>query len=203
MCIVLTMLTIGLSVTLFFSIRQSLMRIDTLEGEKTTFQERCLSLAKELASAKSTISSLEYENKDLKNKLKETDPEDVDYSYSFDSVSGLMTAIRKNPTAYKNKQVKIVGSICYHWADKNELKLFDLKSSDEYVFNVTYASAQRMFWEEDKYLLGELVGVEFRKDSIYSILKDKDYIKLYGTVRIENGEIYLSDCDFEIISSYK
>ena len=245
LCMILAILTIGLSVTLFFSIRQSLVKIDALESEITNLEdtlgranldinaleERCettsqeLSTAKstvstykeklssanstikslksELATATSTISSLRTEVNALKKKLTETDPDDAEYSYSFNSVNSLMTAIQKNPNTYKNKQVKVVGSICYHWYDNSKLDLFDLKTTDEYIFDESYASAKRMFWEEDKYQRGELISVEFKKDALSSFLKDKDYIKLYGTVSIADGEIYLTNCDYELISSNK
>ena len=200
LCIVLTILTIGLSVTLFFSIRQSLMRIDTLEEQCVAYSfelSATPALKEALDTANSTISSLQSEVEKLRNKLAETDPEDVEYSHSFASVYALLSAIQKAPKEYNDKQVKVVGSF---YNDDDVVALFDWESTDDYAIAESNRSAKKVRWKSDKFESKEMVDIVFLVDVPSAMLITKNYIKLYGTIRIDNGKVYIENCDYELIS---
>jgi hypothetical protein len=233
LCIILIILVAGLSVVLLFSIKHTQDKVSELNGTieqlnkeikqtKNKFAE-CnsdltyyknvftqtrdkLTEANALTTQQSAkISSLEATIQTLKQKLAQSDPTNVKYSYSFDSVSTLLSAIKKNPNEYVNKQVKVVGT-AYNTKTNGvfETVLFDMSSSESFPDTPSseFEIENHVFLKR-KRENGELITIEITDEVMLTVLESGDYIKLYGTVRVANGEIYLDWCSYDRISSYK
>jgi hypothetical protein len=130
-----------------------------------------------------------------KNKYMATDFSNVTYSYDFSSVNALLSAIKNNPTAYNNKQVKVFGMIfAYEHAtfNRKEIALIDYKGEE-----LSYGSGvQTRFFKNQKIEAKEAIEVTLSSDLQYTVSETGDYVNLYGTVRITNGEIYLDKCQY-------
>ena len=223
LCVVLIILVAGLSVVLFLSIKRTQASVaelnDTIEqlSKEKVKTERSLKTAQadrqryidlyndvinSLNDAKSQISSLQRENATLKDKLANTDPDDVSYSDSFTSVNSLLNAVQKNPNAYNNKQVKVVGTMVSDIVSVGNrlVAIFDMSYNETIP---SLHSAEGRYWAENKYNSKKMIDIVFADDAPSALLNTKDYVKIYGTVRISNGEVYLSNCDYEVISSNK
>ncbi|MBE6582330.1 MAG: hypothetical protein E7648_03600 [Ruminococcaceae bacterium] len=217
LCVILAILSVSLSVAMFFSIKDilqlknetkeelALMQANlnacesNLENYKTWYNDS----KDALADAKAQISALQKENEALKEKLASSDPANVKYSYSFNSVLELMTAIKKNPSAYNNKQVKVIGTaIKKETNGERETLLLDL-SSGEVLPDTSSTSfdIEYYIWLQRKEETGKIIDITIADDVFYAVLKTGDYIKLYGTVCISNGEIDLDKCSYDLILS--
>ena len=214
LCIILAILSVSLSVAMVFSIK------DITKLQKETKEEISLMQAKlnacesslknyktwyndskdELADAKAQISDLQKENKALKDKIANSDPANVKYSYSFNSVFELMTAIKKNPSAYNNKQVKVVGTIYKQKVSGVESKILLDKNSFP---SLSSSDIQHYIWKAESNEANTLIDIVIADTVMDTVLGTGDYIKLYGTVRISNGEIYLDKCSYDLILSNK
>lgn len=107
--------------------------------------------------------------------------------YVFDSVLNLKATLKNDLSKYENRQITIIGTIS--------------KSSDSIILSDVSPTSN--------------AGVQFRYDAkknphITIIILDNkkamlldsgDYVKIYGTVRVSNSEIYLDNCEYEIIKS--
>ncbi|MBE6707574.1 MAG: hypothetical protein E7577_08070 [Ruminococcaceae bacterium] len=142
----------------------------------------------ELETAKSDI---EY----WKNKYIASGSSNVSYSYEFTSVNALLTAIKKNPEAYHNKQVKVFGMIFtyeHETFNRKEIALIDYKG--ETLPDTDGFKAR--FFKNDKIEAKQAIEVTMLNDLQYTVAETGDYVNLYGTVRITNGEIYLDKCQY-------
>lgn len=141
------------------------------------------------AELKTAKSDIEY----WKNKYMSIDPADVTYSYEFSSVNALYSAIKSNPAAYNNKQVKIFGMIFTYEISKKTIGLIDYKRENL----SSYGSGLRAgIFMDKKIEAKEGIEVTLSNDMQYTVAETGDYINLYGTVRITNGEIYLDKCQY-------
>lgn len=151
-------------------------------------------LQNKINELKTAQSDIEY----WKNKYIDADSANVTYSYEFSSVNALITAIKKNPEAYHNKQVKVFGMLLtYEGYDSNKdyvkfLSLFDY-NGENVSFNENYEA--RSFYY-NKIEAKQAIDVTLSSDLQYTVAETGDYVNLYGTVKITNGEIYLDKCQY-------
>lgn len=129
-----------------------------------------------------------------------SDPSGVTYSYYFETVEDLLTAIKHNPNKYNNARVKVIGTI---YKDSDETLLVDFTMTSTNIPSVSSNSS------------GLLAGVEFRRtlrssknqiniiitnDAQYSVAEIGDYVKIYGTVKLDRNNIYIS-CEYDLIAT--
>lgn len=116
----------------------------------------------------------------------EESPASAETVGSFDTVEDFKIAIKKNPTHYVDKQVSVkgyvdkLGSSTYTWlvdahTEKNEL-------TDDSIARIS---------------------VYITDDLLLTVVGDGDFIEISGTVTVSNGEIYLDNCTYTMITTYE
>ena len=121
------------------------------------------------------------------NNVGETETVNIDDNdpYTFDTVADLKSAIKKKPGQYENKQVSVEGSIVIK---DNRVILSDAVGDGGAMFR---ADALR----------SPNITIIMINNKTVTLLDDGDYVKIYGTVKISDAEIYLDNCDYEMIKS--
>lgn len=212
LCVTLALLVFGLSVILVFTIQQRRStqsclneKISQLENKLSAsennlahYKSQYDTVTNKLASANATIVEYKTEIEALKKQLLASDSTNVNYSYAFNSVADLMKEIKKNPTSYNNVQIKVVGTAYNGEANnKQETYLFDKPSGQSLNSEFDY---QYLIWKLNRDSSNTLISIKIADDIQLAVLSSGDYIKLYGTIRIANGKIYLDQCTYEPIS---
>ncbi len=103
---------------------------------------------------------------------------------SFDSVDDFKIAIKKNPKLYVDKYVTVKG-----YANKLlsvKVWLFDELPEDDEL------------WDDRA-----RIEVVITDNILFAVVEDKDYIEVGGTVKISDGEIYLDNCTYTMITAYE
>jgi predicted RNase H-like nuclease (RuvC/YqgF family) len=153
-------------------------------------------LAETKESLEITQTALRIAQSDMeywKNKYSTSNPGNVTYSYEFTTVNALIAAIKSNPEAYHNKKVKVFGMIFTYESDnKKEFALIDYKGEE---LSYSYDFKARLF-KNEKIEAKEAIDVTLSSDLQYTVAETGDYVNLYGTVKITNGEIYLDKCQY-------
>lgn len=118
-------------------------------------------------------------------------------SYSFDTVEELIIAIKKNPATYKNRQIEVLGTAIKDDYEGNSYIVddsdFDFSSVDS-SFDVQY-----YVWLKTQKETNATISVVITDELSYAVVSTGDYVKMRGTVKVSNGEIYLDDCECEIV----
>ena len=140
------------------------------------------------AELKAAKADIEY----WKTKYMATDLANVTYSYEFSSVNALLTAIKKNPEAYQNKQVKVFGMILTYKISKKTIGLIDYKGENL----SSYSEIRAGVFMDKKIEAKSGIEVTLSSDLQYTVAETGDYVNLYGIVKIINGEIYLDKCQY-------
>ena len=158
--------------------------------------KRLNSATSELNSQKLLTQEAQKEAASWKKKFMDLDPENATYEYSFDNVKDLLVAIKSNPYAYYNKNVKVIGWV-YKESDSYETVLVSDGIMDLSA-NHGYSIAHEVWLARQN---NSAVNLTFLTELEYAVLDSGDYVKLYGTILIDNsGEILLSDCTYELIT---
>lgn len=150
----------------------------------------------ELKNAQSALTNARTDAIYWKDKYLSKDPDNVTYSYEFSSVNALLTAIKKNPEAYHNKQVKIFGMILtyeHETFNRKEIALIDYKNED---ISFSFNDFEARYLKRNKIEAKEAIEVTLSNDLQYTVAETGDYVNFYGTVKITNGEIYLDKCQY-------
>lgn len=127
------------------------------------------------------------ENSNISETMREEQTDDGN-PFTFSTVSELKNAIKKNPKYYNNKEITIQGTIC----DRDSgLLLVDFNGSSIGVKE--YAEIRK---NSSRY-----IAIVIPDDVLSAVLETGDYIKLNGTVRISEGEIYLDNCEYTMITT--
>ena len=105
---------------------------------------------------------------------------------SFNTVEDFKVEIKKNPTLYNDKQVSVKGYA-------NELTLLNKKV---WLYDVLLA-------DDELYDDRPRIEVIITDSVLLAVVEDGDYIEVCGTVTISNGEIYLSNCTYTMITPYE
>ena len=196
------MVIIALVIALAYtSINQNQLQTDILNKEKDleNMQSTLDDVNKKLNQAQSDLYNAQKDIEEYKSqatywkdKFTATDPNNVSYSYEFESVETLVEAIKKAPSEYYNKNVKVLATVYRN--DKGSITIFD--TSDEYVTN-------NMSSIEFLIRLNRTVNLDAHiSDNMqYAVVASGDFVKLYGTVKTANGEVYLDNCQYDMISS--
>lgn len=214
---VLGVAVIALTVTLILTINSNTKTVDELNSKNEQLQEELIqtetkrdSLASQLESTKASLetqkklvskyqaaaSEYQSEVESLKNKLISSDPDNITYSDSFDTVDELMVAIKKHPTEYVGKQVKVVGTILKD-EEGGSVTLSDVHLDYEDIINAERYNFLVHYYSRNYPSIATIIA----DDVQYTVLETGDYVKMYGTVTISNGEIYLSNCEYSMITT--
>lgn len=104
-------------------------------------------------------------------------------------VEDLKIAIKKNPTGYNGKQITVEGYACLY---SNVIYLCDIyygtNAMDRFEFNKNTKSK---------------IEIVITDDVLLSVLGNGDYIKVTGKVKIAEGEFYLDNCTYTMITTYE
>lgn len=221
--ILLIAVIIALTVFCVLSIKNKDNTISQLEADKTALQDELKSTESKLKTKENELKTIKVNLKNTQNNLTDTnkklsntissltdartdaaywkekymasDPANITYSYEFPSVNALLMAIKKNPEAYHNKQVKVFGMIFtyeHETFNRKEIALIDYKG--ETLPDTDGFKAR--FFKNDKIEAKQAIEVTMLNDLQYTVAETGDYVNLYGTVRITNGEIYLDKCQY-------
>lgn len=184
------------------SLKAEITNIETkYEGAVKTYENR-------LATYRSDVEKLKNQNNDLskrltdsmteaakwKKKYLDSDTEDVEYSYSFDSVTALQNAVKKNPEAYYGKAVKVL-TVVYEDSEDPYLYMFDPSVS------IDSSSMSSFEWH---YLVNKYNAMPALLDEypLYAFIDSGDYVKMYGIVSVNSeATLCLSSCVFEVIQT--
>lgn len=141
-------------------------------------KKRILSIALCVILSFGLFSCGEHDNDNTTN-IDDNDP------YTFDTVAELKSAIKKNPGQYEDKQVSVEGSIV---TKENSIILSDAVGDGGAMFR---ADALR----------SPNITIIIANDKKVTLLDNGDYVKICGAVKISDDEIYLDNCDYEMIKS--
>ena len=182
-------LTIGGSAVLSINLNS---KNEELQFKNEELQSKLDHSEEALQSQKTLAEQYRAEAELWENKFLNSDPDDVTYSDSFNSVEELNAAIKNNPTFYNNKRIKVVGTI---YKDDDFLDIADDNGCDFSAFtHIEFRIYKRNY---PKYV----ISIEIADDLQYTVVETGDYVKMYGTVKISNGEIYLTDCEYSMIAT--
>lgn len=112
---------------------------------------------------------------------------------SFNSVAKLMEALKKDPSAYYNKKVKVLASVYKSENSKNDGTVTILDMSDELLYTNDRVSLMVALYSS--------IEAHISNDMPYAVLATGDYVELYGTIKTSNDELYLDDCQYDMIST--
>lgn len=104
--------------------------------------------------------------------------------YTFDTVAALKSAIKKDPSL-EEQQVTVKGSI--------------LKSEDGIILTDYSGDGGVMFQVEAKRHAN--ITVIISEDKKVMLLDSGDYVEIIGIVKISDVDVYLDECDYNIITS--
>ena len=107
--------------------------------------------------------------------------------YTFETVSAAKSAIKKDPSFYENNQIAVKGTILKR---DNGIILSDYRGNGK---------GGAMFRVEA--LRSPNITIVMFDKKIEALLEDADYVKISGTVKISDTEIYLDICKYEMIES--
>lgn len=122
---------------------------------------------------------------------------DTDSNNSFKTINDLIIAIQKNPSVYSSKKVIVEGTILKKDDYTAICDLSDVSDlSAAMAFDVAEYSIYRNYKAENK-----CIDIKIYDDLTYAIVGSGDYVKLSGTVKVADGEVYLDNCECEVIKS--
>ena len=128
-----------------------------------------------------------------------SDPANVTYSYFFTSVNELLTAIHDKPWLYQNKQVKVLGKLYNEKFDVCDPYLVDYEKGESFPDNIISGSEYDMsdlaaaMWKHEKEKANQIIDITLSSDTHFTVDESGNDVKMYGTVRISGGEIYLDN----------
>ena len=169
--------------------------LENIQSTLNSTKEKLSKAESDLSKANSNISDLkkvveEYKSQVeyWKEKCLASDPDNVSYSYEFDSVTALWEAVKKAPSAYTNQNIKVVATV---YKDKQgDIVIVDINDENLGLLDGSLKTLS---------FLSKNANIDVKIPNAF--VESGDYIKLYGTVKISNGEIYLDNCQYDMIST--
>ena len=115
--------------------------------------------------------------------------------YSFATVNDLIIAIKRNPTAYRNKEVTVTGTIL----KKNTyIAICDLSYVADLSASLDFSVREYSVYTNCKEN-NMCIDIIIYDDMAYAAVTSGDYVKLSGSIKAADGALYLDDCECEII----
>lgn len=107
--------------------------------------------------------------------------------YTFGSVVKAKDAIKKDPALYENKQITVDGTVIWK---EGSLTLSNYRCVG------AFEGMQRYYAYR-----APAITIVMSDKKMNTLLEDGDYVKITGTVKISDTEIYLDACEYEMIDS--
>lgn len=169
--------------------------LEIATNAKEYYRSQANKYQKTLTEQTYLVNQYKKEAEQWKQKYLNSDSDNSSYAYSFNSVYSLLKAIKNNPKKYNGKQIKVIGTVCKK--EKWETVLFD--NDDDFVFSNDLGIRALLYLGECEDN-GKLILITISDDVMYTVLENGNYIKIYGTVKIENNQLALDKCEYERIS---
>ena len=140
------------------------------------------------------------------NKLLRTDPSGVTYDYYFRNVEVLLDKIKHDPDMYNNKRVKVVGTLQVSMNSKYDGLLVDFVADSTNIppsedtltgEGVTSRYEFRKALSSSNYS----IGITISNDAQYAVAEDGDYVKVYGTIKLDRDSIYIDVYEYDLIAT--
>ena len=129
------------------------------------------------------ISSLVGETDTITNET--SAPIDDNDPYTFETVAELKAAIKKYPSQYENAQITVKGTTLR-------------KNGSLHLVNGHFGSGMRY---ELEMLQSPHITISMSDEKLTTLLENGDYVKIIGIVTISDVEVYLDNCNYEMIES--
>ncbi len=153
----------------------------------------------------------EYKEESWSEELITNDPEGVSYEYFFESVADLRDAIKHEPDKYNGAKIKIVGTVDlyyashdYNFSDKlTRLVDITVNTTNTPIRETTVTGEDIRSLKEFFTKLDNASGIKVNisNDAQFYVTSDGDYVKLYGTIRIERDALYIDNCEYDLIAT--
>ena len=104
---------------------------------------------------------------------------------TFETVAKAKAAIKKEPSRYENNRITVKGSV--------------LKRDNGIILSDARGDGGVMFRAEA--LRSPNITIIMSDEKLVALLESGDYVKITGTVKISDAEIYLDACEYEMIDS--
>ena len=105
--------------------------------------------------------------------------------YTFETVAKAKAAIKKESSRYENNRITVKGSV--------------LKRDNVIIISDARGDGGAMFRSEA--LRSPNITIVMADKKMGVLLENGDYVKITGTVKISETEIYLDICEYEMIDS--
>ena len=120
----------------------------------------------------------------------ETDASDIPVinnndPYTFENIADLLTAIKKNLDQYENMQVSVKGFVL---------------EIDEHITLTDVPGDGGVKHRHDANNSAKITIIMINEKKM-TVLDEGDHVRISGTVKISDTEIYLDSCDYEMIKS--
>ena len=134
------------------------------------------------------LSSTKRQMEEYKQELDAYTPETTD---SFASAADLINAVKHNPSYYNGKAVTVKGLIL---KDYDDIIVGNLKGLWSQMSETILRT---------NILKNPNIRVSIEDELQRSVVETGDRIKVYGTVTISDGEVYLDNCEYTMIETYE
>ena len=162
---------------------QAKSELSTTKSELSTTKSTLNRVEANLTTQKNLAESYKSQAEYWKDKYNASNSDNDTYTYSFNNVNDLLSAIKTNPYEYNNKEVQVEGTLAKCDAI---LALVDI--------NEPLDSRGVMLRSQLKN--NPNINIKIPDDLLYTIANHNDYMQISGTVKIANGEIYLNNCTY-------
>lgn len=119
----------------------------------------------------------------------------------FSSATDLLTAIKKNAIYYNNKEVVVLGTMV---KKSDSIGIVDPSNKTNGPIN-TSDTSDSLYSKYQEYQLRNLeikIKTKISSNIQYTVVETGDLVKITGKVTISNGEIYLNNCQCEIVATF-
>ena len=117
-------------------------------------------------------------------------------------IKDLLTAIKKNPTKYNNKEVSVKGTILKENGKTILLDYHDYIESKPSSSGITYSDILLVYEERNKAKNKPSIELILLDNVQSYVVESWDYVQIKGIVRITSEKIYLDNCHCTIILSH-
>lgn len=189
--IALSIALLALGAAFVLSLKNYQDSIDRLNAKNSRLQSQVESIQSSLSEVQSDLEEKTKEAESWKNQSLGIDVNSTENATSFTAVTDLLSAIKRNAEFYNNREIVVVGTIYKSSGDEKETilinssKKLDRDLEIEARFQATHT---------------DYINIIISNDLQYTVVGTNDLVKITGKVMIKSGEIYLNNCNCEIIT---
>lgn len=193
--IALSIALLALGATFVLSLKNYQDSIDRLNAKNSRLQSQVESIQSSLSEVQSDLEEKTKEAESWKNQSLGIDVNSTENATSFTAVTDLLSAIKRNAEFYNNREIVVVGTI--YKSSYGEKETILINSSEELAIekNGEFNAFNR---SEINHI--DHIDIIISNDLQYTVVETNDLVKITGKVMIKSGEIYLNNCNCEIIT---